>query len=132
MNLYNIIDKACKGKADICTLNLGQLVTDVEWDRVAFVRMQAWAKDPGAAIGVDDLNIDEFEDLIVFAKDRQAVYVLKRDYDPEVPYDHTVFLDFGVDKLHWQVFAKDEAIFKAMRIADGELHNIDLVPIRKQ
>jgi hypothetical protein len=91
MNLYNLIDKACDGKEDVCTLHLGQLVTDVEWDRVAFVRMQAWAKDPSDAIGVDALDIDEFEDLIVFARDRQAVCAIKRDYDPEVPYDHTVF-----------------------------------------
>lgn len=131
MNLYDRMEKACQGKSENCTVNLGELVTDFDWDRVAFIKMQAWAKDPAALIEVDQLAMDEFEDLIVFANDRQVMRVLKRDYDPETPFDQTIFLDFGAEKALWKVFPKAEAVFEVHRLTEGALHNIDLVPAQR-
>lgn len=129
MNLFNVVDQACKGKTASCTVHLGEIVTNFDWDRVAFVKMQAWAKDPASAIGIQELKMDEFEDLIVFANGNKAVHTIRRDYDPEIPFDRTIFLNFADLKTQWQIFPKAKAKFNVQRLEEGKLINIDLAPI---
>jgi hypothetical protein len=114
MNLFQTIDEVCKnGK---CQVDLGKLVPG-NWDRVAFVRM--YSAQIAEKIGVTELEIPEFQEAILFIQGDKVLDKQVRDYDPEVPYNHTVFLDFGAERAKFLVFPKDSSGFMA-ELEEGE------------
>jgi hypothetical protein len=127
-DLFFTLQAACQGQASPCTVKLAEVATDFEWDRVAFVKMQAWASNPASALGIDALKMDEFEDLIVFADGPKATWIIRRAYDPEMPWNETVFLDFGTDRSLWRIFEKADAVFGVNILQTGAIQNIDLIP----
>ncbi len=111
--LFAKIEASCQAKEDSCIISFAEIITDIEWDRVAFIKMQAWAENPAETVGIDELKMNEFEDLIVFAQDRKAVEVIRTKYDPEQATEKSVNLEFKDDRTHIQIFPKPHANFKA-------------------
>lgn len=118
----------CKGVATPCKVRLSE-ITKFEWDRVAFIRMQASPTQAAAALGLKALPKKEFEDLIVFMKGDQIASMDKRPYDPERPFHRTVFLDFDETRDKWKIFTQNQDLFQVIIDSSDGHDNILLRPI---
>jgi hypothetical protein len=128
--LFLRIESACaQNTAADCRVDLSELVTDVEWDRIAFVRMQAWADHPAEHLGVNELKVNEFEDVIVFAKGQTVTRTIRRQYQPEVAYRSTVFLADEAFDGNFGTYARTEAKFSVKSVGSALAANFELLPI---
>lgn len=114
LDLYPALDRICPVPETACTIDLSK-ITDFEWDRVVFVKMTAATTLVAAEVGVEHIEREEFEDIILFLKAHEIQRVVKRKYHPEKPFSKTVFCDFSKTRKRYLIFDKSQAIFKATR-----------------
>lgn len=125
MKLYDAITQACAGRAP-CEIELAAL-TPFTWDRVGFVPMHASNKKAALAMGVAALSRPDFEDWIVFVRAGEVVGVERRAYEPEAPFQRTVFLSAGASPREVVVVPLAQARFRASVVPAKEAHNVELV-----
>ena len=127
MKLYEQLQAHCPCQGDACVIHL-QEVTDLEWDRVVFIRMNAIPSKVAAALGVSRIELPEFEDRILFFEGDRILSIDRRIYHPDTPYDRTVFLDFSAIDRNFEVFSRNAAVFSLVCSLSGDRRNIMLVP----
>ena len=129
MNTAIPLLERCKATGTTCRVRLSE-VTRFEWDRVAFVRMQTPPTQAASALGLKELAIPEFEDWIVFLKGDRIASVDIRRYNPEQPFDQTVFLDFSGTREMWKIFTRDQDLFEVVINSSSGRNNIILKPVQ--
>lgn len=125
MKLFKALDEACAKKEDLCEVNLAS-ITDFNWDKVVFVRMQATTTEFEEVTQIKAVDLPEFDDLVLFFSDGKEVFRDSRTYNPDQGYNKTYFLDFLGNKRHVEAFDREEAIFRLKKSEIGEYFNFQL------
>lgn len=95
MELFNLIESHC-GASEACEVDLSQL-TPWEWDKLVVVKMHSLPSQVTVAVGINGYTVPEFEEQLIFLQENDVVKVVKRTYNPEKPYNQTVFFE-GIPK----------------------------------